>query len=71
MLDLPRLAGEPEDAWSRLLSRALNLDTGLRVSIAGPHAEAWRQALVGQGVRAARMEASGADAAGLRLELLR
>ncbi|WP_434648574.1 DUF4892 domain-containing protein [Pseudomonas sp. D1-2] len=71
VLDLPRLAGEPEEAWLRLLSRALNLDTGLRVSVAGPHAEAWRQALVEQGVRAARMEAAGGNTAGLHLELLR
>ncbi|MBC3363812.1 DUF4892 domain-containing protein [Pseudomonas sp. SWRI154] len=71
VLDLPRLAGEPDDAWLRLLSRALNLDTGLRVSIAGPHAEAWHQALVDQGVRAARMEATRSDATGLHLELLR
>lgn len=70
-LDLPRLAGEPDDTWLRLLSRALNLDTGLRVSIAGSEAEAWRQALIDQGVRAARMEAASGDAAGLHLELLR
>jgi hypothetical protein len=71
VLDLPRLAGEPDDAWLRLLSRALNLDTGLRVSIAGPQAEVWRQALIGQGVRAARMETASDDAKGLHLELLR
>ena len=70
VLDLPRL-GEPDDTWLRLLSRALNLDTGLRVSIAGPRAEEWRQALAGQGVRAARLETASGDAAGLHLELLR
>ncbi|KQW11834.1 MULTISPECIES: DUF4892 domain-containing protein [Pseudomonas] len=71
VLDLPRLAGEPDDIWLRLLSRALNLDTGLRVSIAGPRAEDWLEALAGQGVRAARMEAASGEAAGLHLELLR
>ncbi|WP_092458879.1 DUF4892 domain-containing protein [Pseudomonas sp. NFACC45] len=71
VLDLPRLVGEPDDTWLRLLSRALNLDTGLRVTVAGPQAEAWRQALIDQGVRAARMEAARGDAAGLHLELLR
>ena len=71
VLDFPRLAGEPDDSWLRLLSRALNLDTGLRVSIAGPRAEDWLEALAGQGVRAARMEAASGEAAGLHLELLR
>lgn len=71
VLDLPRLVGEPDDTWLRLLSRALNLDTGLRVSIAGPKAEVWREALTGQGVRAARMEVASGDVAGLHLELLR
>lgn len=71
VLDLPRLTGEPDETWLRLLSRALNLDTGLRVTVAGPQAEAWRQALIDQGVRAARMEAARGDAAGLHLELLR
>ncbi|MBT2293912.1 DUF4892 domain-containing protein [Pseudomonas fluorescens] len=71
VLDLPRLVDEPDETWLRLLSRALNLDTGLRVTVTGPQAEAWRQALVGQGVRAARLEAARGDAAGLHLELLR
>ncbi|MNG38721.1 hypothetical protein D3C84_1265290 [compost metagenome] len=53
------------------MSRALNLDTGLRVSIAGPRAEDWLEALAGQGVRAARMEAASGEAVGLHLELLR
>lgn len=71
VLDLPRLAGEPDSTWLGLLSRALNLDTGLRVTMAGASAEAWREGLVGLGVRAARMEIANQDAAGLRLELLR
>jgi hypothetical protein len=71
VLDFPRLAGEPDKAWLGLLSRALNLDTGLRVSIAGPSAEVWREALIDQGVRATRMEAASGDATGLRLDLLR
>ncbi|WP_260963004.1 DUF4892 domain-containing protein [Pseudomonas citri] len=71
VLDMPRLVGEPDDSWLRLLSRALNLDTGLRVSIAGPKAEDWRQALIDQGVRAARMETADDDTVGLHLELLR
>jgi len=70
-LDLPKLAGEPQPTWLTLLSRGLNLDTTLRVSVSGPNAEAWRQALIGQGVRAARMESGSREAPGLRLELLR
>lgn len=71
VLDLPRLNGTPPPAWLTLLSRGLNLDTTLRVSLSGPDAEAWRQALVGQGVRAARMELGTAQATGLHLERLR
>ncbi|MGB8921863.1 MAG: DUF4892 domain-containing protein [Pseudomonas sp.] len=70
-LNLPKLVGDPDDTWLRLISRGLNLDTTQRVTISGPKAEAWRQALIGQGVRAARMEAGSADSAGLRIDLLR
>ncbi|MGZ7458615.1 DUF4892 domain-containing protein [Pseudomonas sp. Ma2-10] len=70
-LDLPTLTGDPDDTWLRLISRGLNLDTTLRVSISGAKAEAWRQALIGQGVRTARMEAGGVEGAGLHIELLR
>ncbi|KJZ67071.1 DUF4892 domain-containing protein [Pseudomonas fluorescens] len=70
-LDFPKLTGDPDDAWLRLISRGLNLDTTLRVSVSGPKAEAWRQALIGQGVRTARMEAGSVDGAGLHIELLR
>ncbi|HCS45539.1 MAG TPA: DUF4892 domain-containing protein [Pseudomonas sp.] len=70
-LDFPKLTGDPDETWLRLISRGLNLDTTLRVSVSGPKAEAWRQALIGQGVRAARMEAGSVEGAGLHLELLR
>lgn len=70
-LDLPALASEPQPAWVQLLSRGLNLDTTLRVSLSGAHAEAWRQALVAAGVRAARLELGSAQSPGLHLELLR
>lgn len=69
-LDLARLA-EPQPAWLNLLSRGLNLDTTLRVSLSGRQAEAWRQALIGQGVRATRMETGDTQASGLHFELLR
>ncbi|WP_285420987.1 DUF4892 domain-containing protein [Pseudomonas sp. efr-133-TYG-5] len=70
-LDFPKLTGDPDDTWLRLLSRGLNLDTTLRVTVSGARAEAWRQALIGQGVRAARMETGSVEGAGLRIELLR
>lgn len=70
-LDFPKLSGEPIPVWLTLLSRGLNLDTTMRVNVSGPNAEAWRQALIGQGVRAARMETGSAQASGLHIELLR
>lgn len=70
-LDFPTLTTAPDETRLRLLSRALNLDTTLRVTVSGPNAEAWRQALVGQGVRAARMETGSVEGSGLRIELLR
>ncbi len=44
-LDFPALGAEPDATWLTLISRGLNLDTTLRVSLTGPTAEAWRQAL--------------------------
>jgi len=70
-LDFPKLTDAPDDTWLRLISRGLNLDATLRVSISGANAEAWRQALIGQGVRAARMEAGSAEGSGLHFQLLR
>ncbi|WP_414158686.1 DUF4892 domain-containing protein [Pseudomonas sp. BNK-45] len=69
-LDLPKLT-DPQPVWLNLLSRGLNLDTTLRVSLSGQQAEAWRQALIGQGVLATRMETGDTQAAGLHFELLR
>lgn len=70
-LDFPKLNADPDDTWLRLISRGLNLDTTLRVSVSGAKAEAWRQALIAQGVRAARMETGSVDGSGLHVELLR
>lgn len=70
-LDFPKLTDTPDETWLRLLSRGLNLDTTLRVSLSGPNAEAWRQALMEQGVRAARMETGSVEGSGLHIELLR
>ncbi|WP_268801100.1 DUF4892 domain-containing protein [Pseudomonas huanghezhanensis] len=70
-LDLPMLTGTPQEPWITLLSRGLNLDSGLRVTVSGKDAEAWRQALTGKGVRAARLEAGNGEAKGLAIELIR
>ncbi|MCY1554040.1 hypothetical protein D9M68_905830 [compost metagenome] len=70
-LHLARLPAEPPANWATLLARSLNLDSTLRVSLAGPGAEAWREALVGQGVRAARLELGEGTEPGLLLTLLR
>ena len=70
-LALPRLAGAPQDIWVTLVSRGLNLDSSLRVTIGGTDAEAWRQALIAKGVRAARLEAGGGDKTGLFIDVIR
>ena len=70
-LDLPRLGGEPQEQWVTLLSRGLNLDSTLRATVSGVSAEAWRDALIAKGVRAARLEAGGSDGKGLVLEVIR
>jgi hypothetical protein len=62
---------EPSDVWATLLARSLNLNSTLRVSLSGPQAEAWRQALVEQRVRAARLELGDTSAEGLRVNVLR
>lgn len=71
VLNFPTLMGEPQAVWVTLIARALNLDSTSRVSLSGPGAEAWRQALIAQGVRAARLESGSEQSAGLHLQLLR
>ncbi len=70
-LELPMLTAEPQEPWITLLSRGLNLDSTLRVTLSGDQREAWRQALVARGVRAARLEAGDRKKPGLTLELIR
>lgn len=70
-LDFPTLTDATDETWLRLISRGLNLDATLRVSLSGPKAEDWRQALIGQGVRAARMETGSVEGSGLHFQLLR
>lgn len=70
-LELSMLKGMPAQPWITLLSRGLNLDSSLRVTISGPQGEAWREALINGGVRAARLEAGNRQTQGLALELIR
>lgn len=70
-LNFASLDGEPVAAWAELLGRALRQDSSLRVSLAGKHAQAWRDALLAQRVRAARMEIDTAQSDGLSFKLLR
>lgn len=69
-LNLPR-QGEPTEAWVAVLARSLNLDSTLRVSLAGAQAQAWREALVEQRVRATRLELADDAPQGLQIKLLR
>ena len=62
---------EPSAAWIELLARSLKLDSTLRVTISGAQAEAWRDALVEQRVRASRLELGDADVSGVQLNVLR
>ncbi|MFI8382686.1 DUF4892 domain-containing protein [Pseudomonas sp. NPDC079086] len=62
---------EPSAAWTELLARSLRLDSTLRVTISGAQAEAWRNALVEQRVRASRLELGEADVSGIQLNVLR
>ncbi|MGX5219595.1 DUF4892 domain-containing protein [Pseudomonas segetis] len=62
---------EPTPAWVEVLSRALNSDSTMRVSLAGNNAESWREALVAQRVRSSRLELGNADVGGLQVNVLR
>ena len=64
-------AAKPDGDWLELLSRSLNLDSTLRVSLSGAEAERWREALIEQRVRAARLEVGEADGDALRIDVLR
>lgn len=55
-LFLPLVDEEPDPAWVRLLVRALNQNVTMRISMAGEHAQAWRDAMVERGLRATRIE---------------
>lgn len=66
-LTLHQVQGEPTTSWLELLASTLRADTTVRVALAGPEAERWREALIGEGIRAARLELE-ADGEGTRGE---
>ncbi|MBE7373076.1 DUF4892 domain-containing protein [Pseudomonas lopnurensis] len=70
-LRLPRLADEPTADWGQLLANVLRLDSTMRVSLAGRAAVAWREALVGERIRAARLEVDDSQEPGLLIRHLR
>jgi hypothetical protein len=55
---------------TKLMARSLNQDSILRVSLSGAQAQDWREALIEQGVRAARLELGPTDEPGMRLQVL-
>lgn len=69
-LQLPDEASA-ESAWLELLARSLSLDSTLRVSLAGAEAAAWREALIAQRVREARLELGEGGSGALEVRLLR
>ena len=54
-----------------MLARSLNLDSTLRVTLAGNQAEAWREAMIEQRVREARLELGESADETLSVHLLR
>lgn len=55
-LNLSRLTDAPDPVWTKLLVRALNQNSTMRVSMAGEQAAQWRDAMADEGVRASRIE---------------
>ncbi|TBU91307.1 DUF4892 domain-containing protein [Stutzerimonas kirkiae] len=70
-LRLAHLSGEPAGEWVALLASMLRLDSTQRVVLSGTSAAAWREALIGERIRATRLELDEGDEAGLSIGLLR
>lgn len=68
---LPRIPEEPTPEWSALLANVLRLDSTMRVELEGRGAAAWHEALTAERIKTRRLEAGGAEEAGLRIRLLR
>ncbi|WFC62415.1 DUF4892 domain-containing protein [Pseudomonas sp. REST10] len=69
-LQLP-VDAKADSAWVEVLARSLNLDSTLRVSLSGGQAPAWREALMAQRVREARLELGEDEGDALNVRLLR
>lgn len=69
-LHFSHLPQEPAGPWLSVIAEGLNHDTTVRVTLSGPHAEAWREALAAKGVRAARMELGDTGGEGLCIRYL-
>lgn len=72
-LVLPETAGPDDTEWSALVTRALKMDSTLRVVLEGPQAAAWREMLVSGGIRQSRVEVDDSDdaVAGLEVRVIR
>lgn len=70
-LYLTRVPDEPEGEWLRVLQRAFQQESYMRVSLSGATASEWRDALVALGIRSGRIEQDPSDEPGLRIRLLR
>lgn len=70
-LDYPALPSPPPAPWAALLGRTLNLDSSVRVILAGQGADAWRTALIAAGVRDTRLELGAQEQPGLQVSLIR
>lgn len=60
-----------DSAWAEVLARSLNLDSTLRVTLSGSQAQDWREALIAQRVREARLELGEGQDDALTVRLLR
>lgn len=69
-LKLP-VEAKADSAWVEVVARSLRLDSTLRVTLAGSQAEAWREALIEQRVREARLELGEIEGDTLNVRLLR
>ncbi len=70
LLQFERLGAVRAD-WLQVLTRTLQQDSTLRVSLSGQAAPLWYEALIGQGVRTWKLELDEGDEPGLRIRRLR
>jgi hypothetical protein len=69
-LELPAEA-TPTGQWLEVLARSLNIDTTLQVRLSCADAALWREALIGQQVRASRLNVVPGCSDALRVEVVR